>query len=381
MEKLQFEFTLLPSSDGKSNILCITSIGTPDSKVYAIPEELQGVSHHKTLCSTTSFTKVKNSLKKRYQKRRIWITLSKELSETYLDADNNIQFNDQYLEEISIEKSLTGNTLPTETERLEKIFVRFLENTQTSSNKQQNLKNIAEKFVIEKFTTRNPNASQWIEMFEKECIRCDVTTDESKIEVLRLFLDKSCLDWYNSMIIKLSMNSDWSQWKDKFCHSFINKGWNPVIYALSFKYKEGLLVDYAMRKEKLLLEMRKSIDTDTLIDIIAAGLPEFILNKIDRESLKDTVDLFNELGKYEHLMNRRSRITPRKYENQKYVSKNEEKSPCKICDKLNKGTRYHPEATCWCRSNENGQVKKRDYKHVNNSVIEAELITDQKNEL
>lgn len=44
-----------------------------------------------------------------------------------------------------------------------------------------------------------------------------------------------------------------------------------------------------MRKEKLLLEMRGSMDSGTLIDLIGAGLPEFVLNKIDREILKDTV--------------------------------------------------------------------------------------------
>lgn len=92
------------------------------------------------------------------------------------------------------------------------------------------------------------------------------------------------------MIMKLTMNSEWSIWKSKFCETFANKGWNPVTYALSFKYKDGSLLDYAMRKEKLLLDMRRSIDPSTSIDLIAADLPEYILNRIDREILKDTID-------------------------------------------------------------------------------------------
>lgn len=36
-----------------------------------------------------------------------------------------------------------------------------------------------------------------------------------------------------------------------------------------------------------------------LVDPIAPGSPEFILNRIDREILKDTEDLFNEMGKFE----------------------------------------------------------------------------------
>jgi len=36
---------------------------------------------------------------------------------------------------------------------------------------------------------------------------------------------------------------------------------------------EGSLVDYAVKKERLVLEIRKTIDLGTLIDIIAVGLP------------------------------------------------------------------------------------------------------------
>ncbi|KAF0767293.1 Uncharacterized protein FWK35_00005404 [Aphis craccivora] len=60
--------------------------------------------------------------------------------------------------------------------------------------------------------------------------------------------------------------------------------------------------------------------------------------------------------------------------------KNEEKKPCKNCEKLNKGTRYHPESVCWFNTRENDREKKNYIKHVNNSVVEAELNdTDQKN--
>jgi len=51
--------------------------------------------------------------------------------------------------------------------------------------------------------------------------------------------------------------------------------------------------------------MRRSIDSGTLIDLIAAGLPEFILNRIDRELLKDPVDLFREISNYEHMIKKK----------------------------------------------------------------------------
>lgn len=44
-----------------------------------------------------------------------------------------------------------------------------------------------------------------------------------------------------------------------------NKGWSPIRYAFAFKYQTGPLLDYALKKEKLLLQVRKSIDKETLI--------------------------------------------------------------------------------------------------------------------
>jgi len=34
------------------------------------------------------------------------------------------------------------------------------------------------------------------------------------------------------------------------------------------------------------------------------------------------------------------------------------KKPCKNCEKLNKGTRYHPELVCWFNTRENDRDKK-----------------------
>lgn len=369
MEKLRFEFAILPSSDGKSNTYCVTSIATSDDKVYAIPDEFQSVGYHKELSKTTAYAKVKNSLKKRYQTRKVWITVTEELRKIYIDEDCNIQFADQYLEEVELKK--TSKSQDSETDVLEKIVEKFVEKKQET--KEQNLKCIAEKFVIEKFTSRNSNAKQWIEIFERECMRFNVIDDEKKIEILRLFMDKSCLDWYGSMLIRLTMESEWSVWKSKFCASFINKGWSHITYALSFKYREGLLVDYAIKKEKLLLDMRNSIDTGTLIDLIAAGLPEHVLTKIDRETIKDTVDLFNEVRKHEHMMVKKTgSVYYRKYGNTK-INRNDDRNPCQICEKLNKGIRYHSESACWFKTKEEDKIKGKNIKHVNNSVIEAEL--------
>ncbi|GBP39190.1 hypothetical protein EVAR_26976_1 [Eumeta japonica] len=104
------------------------------------------------------------------------------------------------------------------------------------------------------------------------------------------------MDWYYCMLIKFTVESEWNKWEKNFCDTFANKGWSPIRYALAFKYQTGSLLDYALKKEKLLLEVRKSIDTGTLIDLIALGLPNYLTDKIDRETLQETEDLYNELG-------------------------------------------------------------------------------------
>lgn len=53
-----------------------------------------------------------------------------------------------------------------------------------------------------------------------------------------------------------------------------------------------------MKKEKLMLDINKSIDFTTLTDFVAAGLPKFIFYKLNSDKLKDNLDLFNETKKY-----------------------------------------------------------------------------------
>jgi len=367
MEKLRFDFTIRGTADGKSNILCLTSIGTTDGRFFGFSEEHQPVNLHTELIKTQAFAKVKNSLKKRHQSRKIWIGLSEALTKVYLDEEENLQFGDYYLEEI-IEKKTTASEPSASDETMKKILEKLMEDRQQKSEI-KNLGKMAKDFMLEKFTGKTSNAYQWINEFEKECERFEINEDRKKIEIFKFFLEKACLDWYSCMLIKLTVHSGWEEWKKNFCETFANKGWTPIRYALSFKFQTGSLLDYAIKKEKLLLEVRKSIDTGTLIDLIAFGLPNFISDRIDRETLNETADLYNEIGKLEHLVNKN------KFEIKKNKTDNtKEKTPCKICKDSNKGTRYHPESACWFKE------KESKIKNVNNAVLETELNrNEQKN--
>lgn len=361
MDKLRFTFAVLPASDIKTNIICITSIETPEGCIYEVPDELKNANKHTAITSSATYAKIKNSLKKRNQTRKIWIPLTDELQKIYLDAGENVQFGDQYLEEISGETRTTNNS-----------------NNKTEPE-HKNLVKTAEKFLLEKFSGRTANVNQWISEFEAECERFEIIQDTRKIEILKHLLEKQCIDWYTGMIIKFTVKSEWSLWKENFCATYGNKGWSSVKYAYTFRYQTGSLLEYATKKERLLLEVNKDIDSQTLINLIVMGLPDYVMDKIDKTLVTSTANLCNEIGKQEYAVNKKNFTKSKKnmFDN-KYKL---EKTSCKICEKLNKGVRYHPEEKCWFRQSDDYENKKKHNKNINNTVLDVELNDEnQKNE-
>ncbi|KAL3279589.1 hypothetical protein HHI36_017095 [Cryptolaemus montrouzieri] len=113
---------------------------------------------------------------------------------------------------------------------------------------------------------------------------------------------------------------------------------------MQYKYLSGSLLEYSIKKEKLLLQIRKTIDNDTLIDLIAMGLPNEIIEKIDREKLQRPKDLHNEIGKLEYLATKKNKDTKK---TKLSTDNKKNKTPCKICKDKEKGTGFHPEDECW----------------------------------
>lgn len=365
--KLKFEFKAVASpKDSRTTVIAVTSIVTEQGEKYAIPEELIYADFHEELRRTDAFKKVKDSLGKRHDELKIWITLSKELQEIYSDDDGNIQFGGKYLRQIFQENIKEQSDLA-------KVLEKLVEKSE-KKEEERNLKHIVDKFVLEKFNYKTSNIKQWLDTYEKECGRFKIEKDETKIELLRVLLDGTCQDWYTSMVIKGEHENDWHGWKQVLIKTFSSKGWSSRTYAHYFKYKEGSLVQYAIRKERLLLEINKNMDADTMIDRIAFGLPEFIREKIDRDEMENTKDLINELQKLEGITDKKKIF--KKEGKPEHKVRNEEKKPCKTCEDMGKGVRYHPEEKCWFK-----REKKEKPKAIgSNSVIEVDLSTEKKNE-
>lgn len=58
--------------------------------------------------------------------------------------------------------------------------------------------------------------------------------------------------------------------------------------------------------------------------------------------------------------------------------KTEEKKPCRICESLNKGMRYHPAEKCWFKTKEEEKHTNTTSLVGNNSVIDVKLNTEKK---
>lgn len=366
MDKLTFTFSVKAHAvDPKTSVIALTYITTEKDKHYIMPEQYQTMEHHKELTNTTAYRRVLNTLKKRGQTRKVHITLPKDILDLYQDEEGNMIFKEYLLEEVLKIETIEQKTTPSQ---------------QTSAESgRQNLKKLSEKFVIEKFSDKTSNRSEWMNTFERECSRLGIEKDSDKIETIRLFLEDSGADWYNGTLAILTMESKWPQWKQRFNETFTDKGWLPITQALSYRYLTGSLLSYALKKRNLLIQANKAFPESALIDLIGVGLPNFIKNRIDKQKLKTVENLFSEIGALEHLVRNVGKKTPASQE-KKPKDKPSSYKPCTICESKGKSNRFHPESTCWYKEKNNERKKLELVKHVNNSELEVELNDcDQKN--
>jgi len=200
--------------------------------------------------------------------------------------------------------------------------------------------------------------------------------------MLRLLLDESPQNWYRSALERYTLQSDWDSWRDSFLETYAEKGWAPLRYAYTFRYINGSLLEYTLKKETLLIEADPKLAIDTRINLIVLGLPVYIQNRIDKEEIKTLENLMNELRKLEPLTeSRRSKFrkkeeTGRTSPKLLTVRAQSERKPCPICEGIGKPNRWHPEALCRSKKEASEKIKL-----VNNTELEKELNknVDQKN--
>lgn len=388
MEATQVRIHLEMSEENNTHVIKVTSIRLLTGDItYSFPAEYQSALHHAELFNIGIIKSACKVLTKKGHYRNLTVTLPKEIVSLYMDADQNFVFQDNYLEEVVENKPLlpnlesSQNVSASQTELIE-IIDKLTSRLNIQENKKLNISQIEKCFILNKFQGKE-NAAEWLDTYEKECIRHEITTDENKIQVLRLFLEKNVTEWYASTLCKLTIQGKWTDWRNSFLQTYSDKSWRSVYFAYNFKYRSGSLLDYALKKERLLLETEPLMSDTSRINHVVVGLPFNIQDRLDKEEIITTEQLMNQLRRFNvpPLLTKYNKgeiksgidgcgtrtFTPR-------YQKPSEKKPCPICESRGYPGRFHPAESCRYKD-------RKKEKQVNLSEMEDLEINfqDQKN--
>lgn len=351
--KFQVFIAAEESTDKKTTIVNLKRIRIYNEDVwYHIPEDFQKVSaYHTALAAVGPVKSALNAIKNRGHYRTVKVTVSQEIAGTYLDSDENFVFRGLMLEEVVV--GTTNYPSDPKMAELALCLQRF--------KPPESVKDILEHFLVEKFSPKNRNVKAWCELFEKESSRFNLTGTK-QIEVFKSCLDPTMSDWFAVGQRKLSISADWEQWKELLVSTYADSSWKPIRYAYLFKHLSGSLLDYAVKKERMLLELDRDLPQLVILDLIVVGLPNHIQNSLNRNTINSIQELYNKLKKYEagdkdlpsnqKFSNFKNSLS-NKNTNTNPTSKNFEKKnnvikkPCSICAGKGFDNRYHPEASCW----------------------------------
>lgn len=340
-----------------------------EDMVYKFPCEVQHERYHSELFTISTVLNGTKSMAKVGQYRNLIVSLPDTITSLYLDHEGNFVFNDFYLEELSSDTQLVTSIRDNCDNNGTAELLRLINNLQSKlAVRESSLNDIEKKFILEKFNGKQQNAKEWLTNFEKECERHNITDNNKKVQILRFFIQGSAQEWYSSNLKKLSLD-DWNAWSASFLMVYATKGWSEVRFAYNYRYMGGSLVDFSVKKERLLLEVEKSISHTSRINAIVISLPLTVQDKLDREEIHTTDELMNTLRKYEtysyKIKSEMSNSTSNSaYGNntskdKKMYAKNfGDRKPCYICEKLGKQNLYHPPEVCRNkqRSAERGQI-------------------------
>lgn len=325
---------------------------------FLLPEDTQDLKFHTSLSSKKPLLNAVYAIKNVNGYRTIGVKIDDDIKKEYFDESSNICFRELPLEEC-LPKTIPCR--PTDTQSELEDHIKRLE-MQLKINSEQNeikLHHIEKKFILEPFDKKQSDPIEWLRRFEEECCRFQIKSDNLKIQALRFYLiNGPANDWYENNLKKIGLNDSWGIWRDSFKNIFVDKGWSLVKRALGYKYLGGSLVDYALTKERLLLDIEPKGTEISRINQIVFGLPNEAQLKLDREKICNLYELYSKLRKLEDafikkkeekLSNPKSIVNPalnyyKKGEPQH--KSNYQRKPCSHCETLGFHNRYHLMSEC-----------------------------------
>ena len=351
MVSARFQLVMVASpTNSKSSIVIVQSIHINGAEeAYLLPPEAQPISLHTELLKNSTVSRTVKAMTQRGQNRRLIVELDGALKEVYLDNDGNLMFGEHFLVEV-------------EPESLKPVAPPRILNSAASAGIQEHahdqkksLQSITKDMVLVKYANKTQNAEVWLRSFNSECDRLGVVKNR-KAEAMRLFLEKSPLEWFNAQWTT-NYEDTWEDWTQNFLEAFGDKGWNEVWSAINLKHTPGTsMSEYIIKKNSLLIDALPEMNEKCRVAIICVGIDWKVREKIDRNSITTQGKLLSEITKWETPQNsyrHRSKGTSqpvgdgRDGKNENGKGPNDRK-PCRWCEKRGffKGTN-HPEKVCW----------------------------------
>ena len=350
-------------SDTKTSVKRITRIHCFDDDVtYVFPDVLQIPAIHAELCKLPIIAKGLSQLKLRGKIRELNVTLPEEIAQLYFDEEGNAYFKETFLDVAIVAPSVASPF---------GILVKLTP------------RSWAKEIVLEKFVGKNQNPESWLEQFESECVRLGIPQIRYT-ETFRLFLESNAaLDWFAIQLKILGLDSQWSIWRAQFVEDFSPKGWSGIIYAYNYQYIRGTLVDFALKKFRVLIDADSELTESSRINLVVLGLPENVRNKLDKRDIISQSDLISELQALEHMVSQPSKSHNNRNYNQSNLVKS--KTSCSFCKKNNKIHWNYKDSDCYLNPENKKEIKgfeKKPIKVANNVILEGmlnESVPDVKN--
>lgn len=379
----------------KTDAILLTTIrSSAETTTYLFPKELQKIQNHPELLSINVVKNACKVLTKRGQYRNIAVTLPAHITALYMDEDKNFVYKDNYLEELiynheqvagpsSQVAGPSSHVSESADYQLEliKLVEKLTNKLEAREKKIFDLSKIHKQFVIEKFKGKD-NALEWVDTFEGECDRNGVETEGQKIEVMRLFLEQNALEWYNSTKCKLGIEGTWIDWRNSFLETYSDKSWRSVHHAYTYKFINGSLMDYALKKERLLLETEPLMTDRSRINHIVVGLPFYVQDKLDKQEISTTEQLMNQLRRFSQSYPKERKVFHPKPDYRPIENKTQRpmgKRPCTICESRGYPERFHPIETCRNRGRPT-EDRRINYTEVDEvDVLEVNATEETKN--
>ena len=210
------------------------------------------------------------------------------------------------------------------------------------------------------------NAENWIEELENQFDTYSVHELERKLSILKKFLSDNALDWYATNLQRLK-DSTWMDWKTSFIQIYGKGSWDKSNKAIEFKYIGGSLVDYGVKKRRLLIEDDPTIKDSTICRLIMFGVPKHVLSLVAFDKADSSDSLLAELSKLNETTNSATKKTQ---------ARKKADSPCKNCKQLFNRNHHHSEDDCFFKNDKrlraapNKAPESRIRKFENNLTIE-----------